>query len=180
MKPVRDIEETIRRKLHVTAGPALHDRVLARIRNADVRPKETTAPPDVEVNGGTDPAVLSELVDAHRTSTTMPTTRLSTLRRVVVGLAAVVALTIAAVLLLGRRESLDPGPTKTKPPVACALRLATALSLEKAFHSGGMEAMEEQYRKAYRASKERTENPSVEDLMAELETETRNPGDEVL
>jgi len=40
--------------------------------------------------------------------------------------------------------------------------------------------MEEQYRKAYRASKERTENPSVEDLMAELETETRNPGDEVL
>jgi len=177
MKPVRDIEETIRTKLHVTAGPALHDRVLARIRNADVRPKETTAPPDVEVNGGTDPGVLSELVDAHRTSTTMPTTRLSTLRPAAVGLAAVVALTIAAVLLLGRRESLDPEPTKRKPPVACALRLATALSLENAFRSGGMEALEDQYKKVYQSVTRDTENPSVEKLMAELEAETKNSGE---
>jgi prepilin-type processing-associated H-X9-DG protein len=45
MKPIRDIEETIRRKLHVTAGPAMHDRVLARVRRADAQTKETTPAP---------------------------------------------------------------------------------------------------------------------------------------
>jgi hypothetical protein len=34
MGPIRSIEETIRNKFNVAAGPALHDRVLARVRQA--------------------------------------------------------------------------------------------------------------------------------------------------
>jgi len=42
MEPIRDIEEAIRKKLHVTAGSTLHDRVLARIRHAQEQYDETT------------------------------------------------------------------------------------------------------------------------------------------
>ena len=42
MKPIGSIEEVIRSKLNVTAGPALHDRVLARVRHAKEQ-FETTA-----------------------------------------------------------------------------------------------------------------------------------------
>ena len=42
MEPIRNIEELIRNKLHVTAGSALHDRVLARIRHAQEQYDETT------------------------------------------------------------------------------------------------------------------------------------------
>lgn len=42
MEPIRNIEELIRNKLHVTAGLALHDRVLARIRHAQEQYDKTT------------------------------------------------------------------------------------------------------------------------------------------
>jgi len=42
MEPIRNIEELIRNKLHVTAGSALHDRVLARIRHAQEQYDKTT------------------------------------------------------------------------------------------------------------------------------------------
>ncbi len=41
MKPLRTIEEAIRNKFHVAAGPALHDRVLAHVRQADAQSKES-------------------------------------------------------------------------------------------------------------------------------------------
>ena len=34
MRSIKSIEEAIRSKFHVAAGPALHDRVLARVRQA--------------------------------------------------------------------------------------------------------------------------------------------------
>ena len=42
MEPIRNIEEAIRNGLHAAAGRALHDRVLARIRQADAQSKEPT------------------------------------------------------------------------------------------------------------------------------------------
>ncbi len=46
MEPLRSIEEAIRSKLNVTAGPALHDRVLARVRQAEAQCKEPTPAPN--------------------------------------------------------------------------------------------------------------------------------------
>ncbi len=41
MDPIKSIERALRNKLNVTAGPALHDRVLARIRQAEAQSKES-------------------------------------------------------------------------------------------------------------------------------------------
>jgi hypothetical protein len=43
MKPIRNVEAAIRNELHVTAGPALHDRVLARVRHAKEQSETTPA-----------------------------------------------------------------------------------------------------------------------------------------
>jgi hypothetical protein len=45
MEPMKNIEEIIRKKLDVTAGAALHDRVLARVRQADEHSAETIPAP---------------------------------------------------------------------------------------------------------------------------------------
>ncbi len=45
MEPMKDIEDIIRSKLNVTASPALHDRVLARIRHAQEQLGETPPAP---------------------------------------------------------------------------------------------------------------------------------------
>jgi len=154
MKPVDRIEEIIKKKLNARADAALHNRVLERVREAKAQYEETMSP------------------CRRKWITKNPSTRLASAAAIV----AIAVLAVAAALLLGGREAPEPGPTKARPPVACALRLATALSLEKAFRSGGMQAMEEQYRRAYGSPRGDTENPSVEELMAELETETRKSG----
>ncbi len=46
MEPIRSIEEAIRVKLNVAAGPALHDRVLARVRRAQEQSHEATPAPE--------------------------------------------------------------------------------------------------------------------------------------
>jgi hypothetical protein len=46
MEPIGSIEEAIRSKLNITAGPALHDRVLARLRHAQEQSNETTPAPE--------------------------------------------------------------------------------------------------------------------------------------
>jgi hypothetical protein len=46
MGPIKSIEAAIRSKFHVVAGPALHDRVLARVRQANERSNETTPAPE--------------------------------------------------------------------------------------------------------------------------------------
>lgn len=42
MKSIRDIEKVVKEKLHVTASPTLHDRVLAHVRHADEHFREAT------------------------------------------------------------------------------------------------------------------------------------------
>jgi hypothetical protein len=46
MGSIRSIEQAIRSKFHVAAGPALHDRVLARVRQANEQSNETTPAPE--------------------------------------------------------------------------------------------------------------------------------------
>jgi hypothetical protein len=46
MGPIKKIEAVIRSKFNVTAGPALHDRVLARVRQANEQSNETTPAPE--------------------------------------------------------------------------------------------------------------------------------------
>jgi hypothetical protein len=41
MEPIRSIEEVITDRFNVTAGRALHDRVLAHVRRADMQSKES-------------------------------------------------------------------------------------------------------------------------------------------
>jgi len=45
MKPIKKIEEKIQRKLHVSAGPVLHDRILTNIRLADEQSAKTAMAP---------------------------------------------------------------------------------------------------------------------------------------
>jgi len=49
MKPLSNIEETIRTKLHVRADVTLHDRVLARVRQAHQHDEHTTLAPSEPV-----------------------------------------------------------------------------------------------------------------------------------
>jgi hypothetical protein len=46
MGSIRSIEEAIRSQFNVAAGPALHDRVLARVRQANEQSNETTPAPE--------------------------------------------------------------------------------------------------------------------------------------
>jgi hypothetical protein len=46
MEPLRSIEEIVRSKLNVAAGPELHDRVLGRLRRAQEQSNETTPAPE--------------------------------------------------------------------------------------------------------------------------------------
>jgi len=70
-----------------------------------------------------------------------------------------------------RHESSEPGRTNAGHQVLSPLELATAISLEKAFRQGGIEAVEDQYRKAYGAPQRDAETPSIEELLTDLETE---------
>jgi hypothetical protein len=72
MEPIRDIEEAIRKKLHVTAGSTLHDRVLARIRHAQEQYDQTTPAP-------TEPV-------ARRTIMKSPIAKLATAAAVIVAI----------------------------------------------------------------------------------------------
>jgi hypothetical protein len=44
MGPIRNVENAIKAKFHVAPGPALHDRVLARVRSAQQQAETTPAP----------------------------------------------------------------------------------------------------------------------------------------
>jgi len=74
-------------------------------------------------------------------------------------------------LLVTRRGPSEPSPAEARHQTVSTLELATAISLEKAFRQGGIEAVESQYRKAFGATGKDTEAPSIEELLTDLETE---------
>lgn len=117
---------------------------------------------DIEINAGADRAIVNELIERHGTSTrsTRPVWALK--------LAAVVTIVTVIALFVFRREPSGPGPER--PRVVSSLELATAISLEKAFRHGGIEAVDNQSREAFGTGQKKTEPPSIEELLTDVET----------
>ena len=127
---------------------------------------------DVEINTESDRALLNRLVDMHGYSTTSARAARWTMpASFALRLAAIVAIVTAIALLITRHGPSEPGPTKAGHRTVSTLELATAVSLEKAFRQGGIEAVEKQYRKAFGTTPRDTETPSIEELLIDLETE---------
>ncbi len=75
-----------------------------------------------------------------------------------------------------RHGRSEPGRTNAGHQIVSPLELATAISLEKAFRQGGIEAVEDQYRRAYGTPQRDAETPSIEELLTDLETELNHLG----
>jgi len=130
---------------------------------------------DVEINAESDRVVLDELVEVHRKSTVPSRSTWRTRpRSSALKLAAVVAIATLTALLVTRHGPSEPGPAKAGPRTVYTLELATAMSLEKAFRQGGIEAVDSQYRKAFGTTRRDTKTPSIEELLTDLETETKD------
>ena len=137
------------------------------LKNADL---------DIEINAETDRTVLGELVGMHQKSTVSRAVWPTVPRSSAMTLAALVAVVTMIVVLVAHHRPSEPEPAQTGHRRPYALELATAISLEKAFRQGGLEAVENQYRKAFGTSRRESHAPSIEELLAELETETENLG----
>ena len=123
----------------------------------------------VEIDDKNDRAVLAEVVELQRRYTLRPGVPRQSLglKLATVAITAAIAL---AVLVIHDRPSRS-GPTRTAHQTIATCDLATAISLEKAFRQGGIEAVEHQYREAFGVSQPEAETPSIEDLLTTLETE---------
>lgn len=93
MEPIRNIEKAIKNQLHVAAGPVLHDRVLAQVRQADAQFKEPA------------PA-LSRPVMRRWTMRSL-TTRIAAIALVCIGIGVVTAVAVTTVhyYYLGKDDS---------------------------------------------------------------------------
>jgi len=93
MEPIEDIEEAIRNQLHVAAGRALRDRVLARVRQADAQFKEPA------------PALSRPVM--RRWIMRSLTTRVATIALICIGIGVVTAVAVNAVhyYYLGKDDS---------------------------------------------------------------------------
>ena len=76
-------------------------------------------------------------------------------------------LTIAA-LLIDQRFRPQPSHPETKPSTVARIETVNAIGLNMAYRRGGMEAVEQQYRKIFRHSKSRPTRLSVDELLTEL------------
>ncbi len=133
---------------------------------------------DVEVHAQSDRAELAKLAAMHGATTGPSTTRLRVPRLSTLKVAAVVALAVLTALLALRLEPPESIPTPAGHRIVSTVELATAISLEKAFRKGGIEAVENQYREAYGTSRRDSEKTSIKDFIAEMETEIQNSGGE--
>ena len=101
-------------------------------------------------------------------------TRPFTMWRVVFGkpiakLTAAAAIVMAAVFIAGRTH-LGPEPTEVRPQTVSAVEMATAISLERAYWRGGIEAVEDQCRKVFGKTAGESTSPSVLQLLGEQGT----------
>jgi hypothetical protein len=82
---------------------------------------------------------------------------------------AAAAIILALGLLLARRHPQEQTPGRIATAHAKApIEMLTAVSLEAAFRRGGIEAVEEQSRKALETPASARTSPSVQQLLAEL------------
>ena len=124
---------------------------------------------DVEVNGKADRVVLDELTEVQRAASR--TGRRTGSWSGALKLAAILAIVAGTALLVSRHGPPEPGPSETGRAIVSRLELATAMSLERAFRQGGLEAVEDQYRRVFGDTGRKVEAPSVEDLLTDVEAE---------
>ena len=91
-----------------------------------------------------------------------------------VSLAAVVTATTIIVLLVGRSRPPETEPAPPGERTASKIELATAISLEKAFRQGGIEAVEKQCKETFGAFRADAKSPSVDELLTHLENEMKD------
>jgi len=84
-------------------------------------------------------------------------------------LAAAAAIGIAAVFIVGRTHR-GPEPTEVRPQTASSVEMATAISLERAYRRGGIEAVEDQCRKVFGTTAGESTSPSILQLLGEQGT----------
>ena len=81
-------------------------------------------------------------------------------------LAAAAAIVIAAVFIVGRTRH-GPEPTEVRPRTVSSVEMATAMSLERAYRRGGIEAVEDQCRKVFGSATHESASPSILQLLGE-------------
>lgn len=133
---------------------------------------------DVKVNGKADRVVLDELTEVQRAASR--TGRRTASWSAALKLAAILAIVAGTALLVSRHEGPGPGPSETGEQIVSRLELATAMSLERAFRQGGLEAVEDQYRRVFGDTGRKVEAPSVEDLLTDVEAEMNDHRSEKL
>ena len=116
---------------------------------------------NIEINTETDGAILSELIAARKGSRSTAT------RHPALKLAAAAAL-IVATLLIGHGVVHDGKRVAVEPSGQARIETLNLVSLNAAYRHGGMEALEEQYRKAFVGSESRPARLSVGRLLTEL------------
>lgn len=126
---------------------------------------------DVAIGAERDSRVLNKLLEVHRQAVSSRAKSVSGSYRWALAAAAVMALAAGTVLLVGRSGPPEPEPAPPEQRTTSTIELATAISLEKAFRQGGIEAVEKQYKKAFGASRTRQEAPSIEELLAQLKAQ---------
>jgi hypothetical protein len=88
------------------------------------------------------------------------------LRNPVSRFAAAAAVVIGTVFIFGRTLQ-RPEPTEVRRQTASPVEMATAMSLERAYRRGGMEAVEDQCRKVFGTTAGESKSPSILQLLGE-------------
>ncbi|NLZ04470.1 MAG: hypothetical protein GXY19_04810 [Phycisphaerae bacterium] len=129
---------------------------------------------DVTVGAECDRQILDELLDVQCKSASPHATWWPVPRSWALSLAAVVAVVTVIVLLVSRSRPLESKPAPSKPRIVSRIELATAISLEKAFRQGGIEAVERQCKETFGAFRADAKTPSVDELLTHLENEMKD------
>ena len=80
---------------------------------------------------------------------------------------AAAAIVMIVVLFMVERIRREPEPTQLGRQTASAVEMATAISLERAYRRGGMEAVEDQCRKVFGTTAGESASPSILQLLGE-------------
>jgi len=116
---------------------------------------------NIEIDTETDGAILSELIAARKESRSTAT------RHPALKLAAAAAL-ILATLLIGHGVVHNGKHVAIEPSGHTRIETLNLVSLNAVYRQGGMEALEQQYRKTFIDSESRPARLSVERLLTEL------------
>ena len=109
----------------------------------------------------TDKQVLSDLGRILERKNALQTTHLGRF-------VAVAASIVVAVLLITHIASRGPAPTTRKHTTSAGIESINAIAISMAYQRGGMDAVDEQYEKAFAGSMHQPDRLSVDTLLNEL------------